>query len=123
MEELNHLQSQWDNGAAVGPRVWKAGLIDGRGTLPGAYGSCTRIRRRRPRQPSTSMPILATFKSRFISSLKPELVPVIVKAAHARKLRVSGHVPNGMIASEFVSDGADEVQHINFIFLNFLRRS
>ncbi|MGB9253640.1 MAG: amidohydrolase family protein [Candidatus Korobacteraceae bacterium] len=33
---------------------------------------------------------------------------------------MSGHIPNGMIASQFVEDGADEVQHINFIFLNFL---
>jgi imidazolonepropionase-like amidohydrolase len=54
------------------------------------------------------------------SSLKPELMPAIVKTAHARGVRVSGHIPNGMIASQFVEDGADEVQHINFIFLNFL---
>ena len=54
------------------------------------------------------------------SSLKPELVPGIIKVAHARGLRVSGHIPNGMIASQFVEDGADEIQHINFIFLNFL---
>ena len=33
---------------------------------------------------------------------------------------MSGHIPNGMIASQFVEDGADEIQHINFIFLNFL---
>jgi len=33
---------------------------------------------------------------------------------------VSGHIPNGITASEFVQDGADEIQHINFIFLNFL---
>lgn len=25
-----------------------------------------------------------------------------------------------MIASQFVEDGADELQHINFVFLNFL---
>jgi hypothetical protein len=35
-------------------------------------------------------------------------------------LRVSGHIPNGITASQFVEDGADEIQHINFIFLNFL---
>jgi hypothetical protein len=33
---------------------------------------------------------------------------------------VSGHIPNGITASQFVQDGADEIQHINFIFLNFL---
>jgi imidazolonepropionase-like amidohydrolase len=54
------------------------------------------------------------------SSLNPAFVPAIVKEAHARGLRVSGHVPNGMIARQFVEEGADELQHINFIFLNFL---
>src|SRR6266567_1221058 len=54
------------------------------------------------------------------SSLMPELVLGITRLAHERGLRVSGHVPNGMLASQFVEAGADELQHINFIFLNFL---
>jgi imidazolonepropionase-like amidohydrolase len=57
---------------------------------------------------------------KLYSSLNPEFVPGIVKAAHARGLRVSGHIPNGITARQFVEDGADEIQHINFIFLNFL---
>jgi imidazolonepropionase-like amidohydrolase len=40
--------------------------------------------------------------------------------AHARGLRVSGHVPAFMSAKQFVEDGADEIQHLNFIELNFL---
>ena len=63
---------------------------------------------------------LGYIQIKLYSSLKPALVPGIAQAAHARGLRVSGHVPNGMIASQFVQDGADEIQHINFIFLNFL---
>jgi len=118
-EELNHLQFQWDNGAAVGPRVWKAGLIDGRGPFQAPTGLYADT----PEEAQAAVnkyADLGYIQIKVYSSLKPELVPVIVKAAHARKLRVSGHVPNGMIASEFVSGGADEVQHINFIFLNFL---
>jgi hypothetical protein len=63
---------------------------------------------------------LGYIQIKLYSSLKPELVPGITKLAHERGLRVSGHVPNGMIASQFVEAGADELQHINFIFLNFL---
>jgi hypothetical protein len=63
---------------------------------------------------------LGYIQIKIYSSLNPEFVPGIVKTAHARGLRVSGHIPNGMIASQFVEDGADEMQHINFIFLNFL---
>jgi imidazolonepropionase-like amidohydrolase len=53
------------------------------------------------------------------SSIKPELVPTIIKLAHAKGLRVSGHVPANMTARQFVEAGADEIQHINFVFLNF----
>jgi imidazolonepropionase-like amidohydrolase len=47
-------------------------------------------------------------------------VPVIADEAHARGLRVSGHVPAFMTAQQFVEAGADEIQHLNFIVLNFL---
>src|SRR5439155_140835 len=40
--------------------------------------------------------------------------------AHARGMRVSGHVPAFMSARQFVEGGADEIQHLNFIILNFL---
>jgi len=40
--------------------------------------------------------------------------------AHAKGMRLSGHVPNGMTAEQFVRAGADEIQHMNFIFLNFM---
>ena len=43
----------------------------------------------------------------------------IIKLAHERGLRVSGHVPAFMFADQFVEAGADEIQHINFVFLNF----
>jgi hypothetical protein len=47
-------------------------------------------------------------------------MPLIADRAHARGLRVSGHVPAFMSARQFVEGGADEIQHLNFIFLNFL---
>jgi hypothetical protein len=57
---------------------------------------------------------------KIYSSIKPELVPIIADHAHARGLRVSGHVPAFMSARQFVEGGADEIQHLNFIVLNFL---
>src|SRR5208282_4413091 len=57
---------------------------------------------------------------KIYSSVSPEFVPVIADAAHARGLRVSGHVPAFMSARQFVEDGADEIQHLNFIVLNFM---
>jgi imidazolonepropionase-like amidohydrolase len=119
IETLMHLQAQWDSGAAIGPRVWKAGLIDGHDQFQaptGLYADTVEEAQAAVNRYAD----LGYVQIKIYSSLKPELVSAIVKAAHARGLRVSGHIPNGMIASQFVEEGADEVQHINFIFLNFL---
>ena len=35
-------------------------------------------------------------------------------------MRVSGHIPAGMLAQDAVHEGFDEIQHINFLFLNFM---
>jgi len=117
--ELKHLQDQWDSGAAVGPRMWKAGIIDGRGPFQAPAGLYADTIEEAQAEVNRYAD-LGFVQIKVYSSLKPELFPGIVKTAHARGLRVSGHIPNGMIASQFVEAGADEIQHINFIFLNFL---
>jgi imidazolonepropionase-like amidohydrolase len=35
-------------------------------------------------------------------------------------MRVSGHVPAGMIAQDAIAAGFDEIQHVNMLFLNFM---
>ena len=57
------------------------------------------------------------------SSIKPELVPSIIARAHGHGMRVSGHVPAFMTAEQVVNLGFDELQHANFLFLNFLADS
>jgi Amidohydrolase family len=119
IEELQRLQTQWQSGAAIGPRLWKCGLIDG----PGQFQSPTGLYVSTEEEAQAAVKRYADLgyiQIKLYSSLKPELVPGIAKDAHERGLRLSGHVPNGMIASQFVEAGADELQHINFVFLNFL---
>jgi imidazolonepropionase-like amidohydrolase len=99
--------------------VWKAGFIDG----PGPFQAPTGLYVSTEEEAQAAVKRYADLgyiQIKLYSSLKPELVRGIAKTAHERGLRVSGHVPNGMIASQFVEAGADELQHINFIFLNFL---
>jgi hypothetical protein len=118
IDDLQRIQSQWDSGALIGPRVSKAGLIDG----PGPYQAPTGLYADNAEQALAEVnryADLGYIQIKLYSSLKPELVPGIIAAAHARGLRVSGHIPNGIIASQFVTEGADELQHINFVFLNF----
>lgn len=119
IDVLRHLDEQWQSGAAIGPRVWKAGMIDGRGQFQAPAG-LTAETAEEAQVAVNRYADLGYVQIKLYSSLKPELVPGIAALAHRRGLRLSGHIPNGMIASQFVEAGADEIQHINFIFLNFL---
>jgi len=119
ISQLQHLQDQWQNGTAIGPRVWKSGFIDGHGPFQaptGLYADTVEEAKAAVNRYAD----LGYIQIKLYSSLNPAFVPEITKLAHSRGLRVSGHIPNGMIAAQFVEDGADEIQHINFIFLNFL---
>jgi len=119
IDELQHLQDRWQSGTAIGPRVWKSGIIDGRGPFQvptGLYADTAAEATAAVNRYAD----LGYIQIKLYSSLKPELVPGIAALAHSRGLRLSGHIPNGITASQFVEDGADEIQHINFIFLNFL---
>jgi len=110
---------RFDNGSELGPRVLKAGIIDGTGELAGP----TKMRVDTAEQAIQDVDWYADHgyaQIKIYSSIKPELVPIIADHAHARGLRVSGHVPAFMSARQFVEAGADEIQHINFIELNFL---
>lgn len=57
---------------------------------------------------------------KIYNSFPRALLPETVAYAHAKGLRVSGHVPVHMLAHEVVEQGYDEVQHINQLALNFL---
>ena len=111
--------ARFDNGTELGPRVLKAGIIDGTGEFAGP----TKMRVDTAEQATQDVDWYADHgyaQIKIYSSVKPELVPIIADHAHARGLRVSGHVPAFMSARQFVEAGADEIQHINFIELNFL---
>jgi len=111
--------ARFDNGTELGPRVLKAGIIDGTGEFAGP----TKMRVDTAEQATQDVDWYADHgyaQIKIYSSVKPELVPIIADHAHARGLRVSGHVPAFMSARQFVEGGADEIQHINFIELNFL---
>lgn len=111
--------ARFDAGTELGPRVLRAGLIDGPGELAAPTGA-----------PAATAEEGLAHVERFAkagyqqiklySSLDPKLVPVLAKAAHARGLRISGHIPQGMIAQQAVEAGYDEIQHANMLFLNFL---
>ena len=118
IDKLAALSRSWAEGSAVGPRVIAAGFIDG----PGPYAGPTKVLVDTPEEARAAVARYASLgypQIKVYSSLRPELLPVIIAAAHERGMRVSGHVPAFMTADQFVRLGADEIQHANFLFLNF----
>src|SRR5260370_33243879 len=56
---------------------------------------------------------------KIYTSVNPGLLPTIIDEAHKNGLHVSGHIPAEMTAAECVELGYDEIQHVNFLILNF----
>lgn len=106
-------------GQDIGPRIIKAGIIDG----PGPFAGPTKALADNEADAQRIVDDYAASgheQIKIYSSIKPELMPKIAQMAHAKGLRVSGHVPAHMTARQFVENGADEIQHINMLMLNFL---
>lgn len=111
--------ARFEAGTEIGPRVVKAGIIDGKGPNAGPFKTLVDTR-------EEALDVVDWYADhgyaqiKLYMSLKPELVPVIADRAHERGLRVSGHVPAFMSARQFIEAGADEIQHFNYVELNFL---
>ncbi|HZD93038.1 MAG TPA: amidohydrolase family protein, partial [Candidatus Sulfotelmatobacter sp.] len=118
-DALIAMRRRFDEGSEIGPRIVMAGFVDGRGPYQGP----TKVFTDTEEEAKTAIENYAKLgyvQIKVYSSLKPELLPKIVEMAHAHGMRVSGHVPSGMNAEQFVRAGVDEIQHMNFIFLNFM---
>jgi cytosine/adenosine deaminase-related metal-dependent hydrolase len=121
MAELDARVARFDAGTELGPRVLRAGLIDG----PGPFNAPTGVVAATAEEAEAAIARFADagyVQIKIYTSVPPPLVPGIAGAAHARGLRVSGHVPTGMFADEAVALGYDEIQHVNQVLRRFLLR-
>ncbi|MDQ3749739.1 MAG: amidohydrolase family protein [Acidobacteriota bacterium] len=118
-EQLLALKKKIEANEEIGPRILMSGFMDGRGP----YAGPTKVFVDTEAEAQAAIENYARLGYtgiKIYSSIKPELVPKIIELAHAKGMRVSGHVPAFMTAEQFVNAGADEIQHTNFLFLNFL---
>lgn len=117
-DKVDDFKKRYDEGAAIGPHVLRAGFIEGRGEK----ASSSKITAETPEEARAGVEFYAKRGYEMIkvyNSVKPELVPLITKEAHARGMTVTGHVPVHMLAHEVVRDGYDGIEHANMLFLNF----
>lgn len=118
IEKLSRYARWFSDGTIAGPRVFKVGLIDGRGPFSAPIDTLAST-------PAEMEEVINRYvglgyeQIKLYNSVKPELVPIAIAAAHQHGRRISGHVPAGMTADELVDDGFDELQHMNFLILNF----
>jgi len=103
----------------IGTRIVLAGIIDGRGPFQGPTKVLVSTEAE-ARAAVDNYKRLGFVQIKIYSSVKPELVPAIIDEAHKNGLRVSGHIPAEMTAAQCVDLGYDEIQHINFLMLNFM---
>ena len=118
IDELMARRKRIEEGTEVGTRIILAGIIDG----PGPYQGPTKVlvaTEAEARAAVDNYVKLGYEQIKIYSSVKPELVPVIIDEAHKAGRRVSGHIPAYMTASQCVQLGYDEIQHVNFLVLNF----
>ena len=119
VDELAARKARFDSGELRGPRIFRAGFLDG----PGPFAGPTKALVATPEEAKVWIDRYAASgheQIKLYSSLKPELVAPITAMAHEKGMRVSGHIPAGMIADQAVDAGYDELQHANFVLLNFM---
>jgi imidazolonepropionase-like amidohydrolase len=117
-DELLARRKRIQDGTELGTRIILAGIIDG----PGPYQGPTKVLAATEAEARAAVDNylkLGYVQIKIYSSVKPEIVPAIIDEAHKNGLRVSGHIPANMTASQCVKLGFDEIQHVNFLVLNF----
>ena len=109
-----------ENLEEVGTRIVLAGVIDG----PGPYHGPTKVlvsSDDEARAAVDNYKRLGYVQIKIYSSVPPAVVPAIIAEAHRLGMRVSGHIPAEMYADQCVELGYNEIQHANFLMLNFMR--
>lgn len=118
-KQVMALSTQFNNNQILGPRIVTfAGIIDGPGPFANQRNVVDNI--------EEGLSEIQEYKDlgyqqiKLYSSIKPEWVAPLTEKAHNLGMRVSGHIPAYMTASQAIKQGYNEIQHINMLFLNFL---
>jgi hypothetical protein len=115
---VDDFKKRFDDGSAVGPHVYRAGFIEGRGP-DAAHTEITATTEEEARAAVEFFHKRGYEMIKIYNSIKPELVPLLAQAAHARGMGVIGHIPAHMLANEAVRAGYDGIEHVNQLLLNF----
>ncbi len=111
---INSVKDAIDNNKGVGPRIIKAGIIDG--DSPYVLGII------RANNSDEARAVVKKYKEagyeqiKLYSSVKPEMIKAVADEAHKLGLSVTGHVPRSVSLTEAVKLGQNQINHIQYIY-------
>ena len=118
-KQVKALSHQFNSNQIIGPRIVAfCGIIDG----PGPFANQRNV----VENLDEGLAEVQAYKDlgyqqiKLYSSIKPEWVKPMADKAHQLGMRVSGHIPAYMTASQAIDAGYNEIQHMNMLFLNFM---
>ena len=116
---LLDLTEKVDSGRLPGPRIVRAGLIEGRSPYSARIGVIP------PDLPGGIQAVRwyadhGYVQIKLYNSLNPDWVKPLAAEAHRLGMRVSGHVPAFMSPDRAIRDGYDEINHVNQLMLGWL---
>lgn len=111
---INSVQSAIDNGKGIGPKILKAGIIDGKG--PMALGIIQADTKEEAIKEVDRYKDNGFIQIKIYSSVKPAIVKAICDEAHRLGLTVTGHIPNGMTLQAGVDSGMNMVNHVQYVY-------
>jgi hypothetical protein len=113
-------KNQIANNELIGPDIsYIGGLIDKQGLYQAPGGKIVSTL-------SEAIEAINSYKRlgyqqiKVYQSIDPQWVASMCAEAHKLGMRIGGHVPAFMTAEQVVHAGYDEVNHLNFLFFNFL---
>jgi len=112
-------EARYDSGTWLGPRLWRAGFMDGQSPYTASGGKTVASLP----EALDAVDFFAAHGYRAVklySSFNPDWIAPVAQRAHERGLRVSGHVPAFTTAARVITQGYDELNHLNMLFLNFV---
>jgi len=115
---LNRIK-EVNEGIIIGPRVEiRSGFIDGAGPFAAPTGTLIN-NVEEGKKAIRDYAANGYQQIKLYSSLKPEWVKPLIDEAKLYKLRVAGHIPAYMTATQAINAGYNEVTHMNMLTLNF----
>jgi imidazolonepropionase-like amidohydrolase len=117
--ELPERRKDFASGKTIGPDISvMSGFIDGAGPFAAPTGTLIK-------SVDEGLKYVREYAGKgyqqikLYSSIKPEWVKPMVAEAHSQGMRVCGHIPAFMTATQALQAGYDEITHVNMLVLNF----